>query len=395
MNDLPDTEGAVISEAPSSGSAPAPSAVSDSAQEHEVSTREAIEKAFAEEELKSQSEKKAPAKKEKEAAPKAEEKAEPKVDAPSGEDPKDPESKAVVDAKGGNGDEVQDEDGADQGSDDEGRSGRKSEDEDDAPPARFRLSNPESWAKSDPEVRSEIKRAITELEGGIEKYRPSAERYEQVRQFDEMAQKSGTTLPEAMSRYVQTEMALMSNNPQERISALNEIVEKTMGESLYQVAQRIARMPQDQVSAQKDREIVELKRHISSLTQNVNRLVQNDQQSRMSTVHSTIQEFAKSHPDVYEHEDTMVQLMKSGIARRDLADAYQKAKALSGQPVSNPSNTLKPDGGTSAKTSNVTATSGRSRASKSISGASSGAGKPSERIYSTREALELAFAQGG
>lgn len=399
MNDLP--QEAVISEAATS-SPPAPSAVSDSAQEHEVaSTRQAIEEAMAAEEAaraeqKAEAEKTKP--KDKEA--KVEKPAEKKAKEPVEEKPAQPEKEAKAEAKA----EPEENSEADEADDTEGAgaepSGAQSKnpsggDEDDAPPPRFRLSDPAKWASADPEVRTEVKRAITELEGGIQKYREGAEKFQQVQEFDHLAQQSGTTLRDAMTRYVQTEMALMDKDPNKRFAALNEIVQKTMGTSLHQLATQIAKIPQDQVAAAKDREIAGLRQQVESLTSNVSQIVNSQKQQQLSQVNNTIAEFAKSHPDVYEHEATMVQLIKAGIASRDLNDAYQKAKALSGQPVSTPAQALKPQGGDTAKTSNVTATNGRSRASKSISGANNGLGKPSERIYSTREALELAFQQSG
>jgi hypothetical protein len=74
-------------------------------------------------------------------------------------------------------------------------------------PERLAISR-EAWAKTPPETRSEILRMVTELERGIERYRPASERDASMQEWHEMAAKSGTTLKAALEKYVGVEQRL-------------------------------------------------------------------------------------------------------------------------------------------------------------------------------------------
>jgi hypothetical protein len=69
----------------------------------------------------------------------------------------------------------------------------------------------ENWEATSPAVQSEICRAYHELTAGIEKYRPKAERWFALAEFDEMARKGGTTLAAALQRYIDMEKVLLED----------------------------------------------------------------------------------------------------------------------------------------------------------------------------------------
>lgn len=78
-------------------------------------------------------------------------------------------------------------------------------------PARFSPDAKAAWSTAPEPVKAEVNRAIREMEAGIEKHRASAEAFEPVRQYHEMAQKSGTTLDKALESYVGIENAWRQN----------------------------------------------------------------------------------------------------------------------------------------------------------------------------------------
>lgn len=73
------------------------------------------------------------------------------------------------------------------------------------PPPRFTKAAQAEWARVPEPVRAEVARMESELTQGIEKYRSSAESFEPVRRFDEMAKAGGTTLEAALTAYTNME----------------------------------------------------------------------------------------------------------------------------------------------------------------------------------------------
>src|SRR6185312_14432959 len=78
----------------------------------------------------------------------------------------------------------------------------------DEPPSRASPDAKKDWANTPPSVRGEFNRAVKELTAGLEKYRPAAERDSEIAEFHELAKKGGTTVKEALSKYVGMENQL-------------------------------------------------------------------------------------------------------------------------------------------------------------------------------------------
>ena len=63
-------------------------------------------------------------------------------------------------------------------------------------------------------MKAETHRALKEMEQGIEKYRATASAFEELREFDELAKQTGTTMKAAMQNYVGIEKMLEEGVPQ-------------------------------------------------------------------------------------------------------------------------------------------------------------------------------------
>jgi hypothetical protein len=73
------------------------------------------------------------------------------------------------------------------------------------PPKRFSAAAKEAWASAPETVRAEVLRLEAELTTGLRKYQAAAARDAELSDFHDRAAKGGTTLKEALVRYVDLE----------------------------------------------------------------------------------------------------------------------------------------------------------------------------------------------
>lgn len=79
------------------------------------------------------------------------------------------------------------------------------------PPARFLPEARTKWANTPSEVKAEVHRVAQEYEGELAKAKEATERYEQLRQFDEIAKSNGRDLKDSLQKIAQIENALARN----------------------------------------------------------------------------------------------------------------------------------------------------------------------------------------
>jgi len=179
------------------------------------------------------------------------------------------------------------------------------------PPARFLPKAKEVWANVPHAVKGEIARLTQEHEAEVTRYREAGERYEPLRQFDEMAKSSGTDLKTALTSYTNIENMLRSNPVQGVAEVLRNI-----GLTPQQYAQHVMQNPQAHAQAhdqalrqapqqqpqqqrQSDPEVAALKEELQSMRQE-------------QTVQSIIAPFAKDNPRYYELEGDIAFFLTSG-----------------------------------------------------------------------------------
>lgn len=116
-----------------------------------------------------------------------------------------------------------------------------------AAPEKFEQGAKEHWPSVPHVVRAEVDRVIKEYEGQAEYYRPIAERYNQIREFDEIAARNGVDLRQTLTEVKNLE-DMMEANP---LAAMNQILlrsgpRKPDGQpvSLYEFAQHVVQMGQ-------------------------------------------------------------------------------------------------------------------------------------------------------
>lgn len=277
------------------------------------------------------------------------------------------------------------------------------------PPARFLPEARTKWANVPNEVKAEIHRIEQETATELAKGKEASERYERIRQYDDIARSNGRDLSESLQKVVAVEQAL-ARNP---IAGL-EMILREVGPrgpdgrpmSLYDVARHVASM-QPQQFQQLMAGAVEPPEQRQQAPQNdaVSKELQQLRQELFTmkaeqTVVPMVTAFKASHPDFDAIENQITAILSSGVIdqiygaglshEQKLAEAYRMAGGLGSpshvdapQPVANPapvnSRLVDPDG------------------KKSVTGAPSGGKTPAEKraFKSNREALEAAFAAQG
>ena len=253
-------------------------------------------------------------------------------------------------------------------------------------PSRFTETARAKWAAADPEIRGETLRMQKELTEGYQKHKAAAERDASLAEFHEMAQKSGTDVKTALSKYTALESLLR----QDPIKGLHEVC-NNMGLSLRDVAAHIMGQTPEQTASQSDATIRELKQELAALKEQVGGVTKTFEQQREQSTLTEINKFAADHPRFDELADDIAFFMQSGRAK-DLPEAYTLAERL------NPAATQAPEPVASSAAPDPEPPVQSDKGTKSINGAPS-AGLTRRRntgpAPSIDEALSRAFGQAG
>ena len=260
-------------------------------------------------------------------------------------------------------------------------------------PERFATNAKAEWRTVPPTVKAEVHRASGELERGFEKYKQDATAYNEIRDFDDLAKKTGTSMKQAMSNYVGIEM-LLRKDP---IAGFERIA-KNIGVPLRDIAAHVLGQQPNQQQSQADRHIMQLEQKIERLEQGVGGMQRGQAEQQMNQTVQQVEAFAKAPG--HEHFEVLApdieNILNSGKSA-DLQEAYdmalqdfqKKAEQLNLALSSATSQRIRPADDPLAQ---------NQRGEKSISGApgpgsDTGTRKPPSK--STRDALKRAFARAG
>jgi hypothetical protein len=243
-------------------------------------------------------------------------------------------------------------------------------------PARFNDFGKRDWANTPDTVKEETYRAFKELEEGHKKYKDSAERYEKVREFDDLARKNGREgVHESLKQIVEIEDAFQ----RDPIDGLKRVTDH-FGINLQAVAAHIMGQNPNQQLEESNRTIQELRGEISRMKE----------EARAPQV---VQDFFTAHEDAPDMADDMAFVLKQGIVG-DLEAAYEYVKRF--KPASNASNSSQPLTPAESAPAQTQAPALNPAGSKSVSGAPSGGVSPASQQpvpKSNREALARAAAR--
>lgn len=269
------------------------------------------------------------------------------------------------------------------------------------PPARFLPEARSKWANVPNEVKAEFHRVTQEFEGEIQRHKEASDRYERIREFDDVARRNGRELPDTLAKIMQVEQQIMRNPIAGLDAILSEIGPRKSDGSpltLMEVARHIVENPEAYQNAsrqamqpQQPQADPQIKSEVETLRSELHMM------KAEQTLTPLINEFAAHHPDFPELQGRIVEILKSRVIEnlygngltleQKLSEAYRMAGGQSpsrSEPETPPAHSaapaarpVDPDG------------------QKSVRGAPSGVKTDTtqRRFKSNREALEKAFSE--
>lgn len=285
-------------------------------------------------------------------------------------------------------------------------------------PARFLPEAKEHWVNTPRTVKAEIERAFADHEAEVTRYRETSEKWESIREYDEMATRSGTTLKAALQNYAGIERMLeqdparavgtilgnLRGNPQAFGAAIGEVL-RYAGTTPQGFAQAVMQNPQAFQQQQRPQQPAP-DPMIQQTVQEVQQLKQMLEEQKQDSVRRDLNDniivpFAKEHPRFEELAPDVARFLKSGIIEDTYGQSLTPAQKL--QAAYNMAEALKPS--TTAKRSAALETHTEDEmveaerpsiaGTKSIKGNLGGGKEPpkSKRPPSIRDALIAASQQ--
>lgn len=190
------------------------------------------------------------------------------------------------------------------------------------PPARFLPEARVKWANVPNEVKTEVHRVAQEYEAEIEKGRAVAERYESIRQFDEVAKSNGRELKDSLTKVVQIEQALAKSPIVGLEMILREIGPRKQDGSplsLHDIAQHVARLTPEQFNqnlqgalpqAQQPQQQRQASPEVAAIAQELKALKTELAQTKITPV---LERFAADHADYHQLSPQIATVLKSGV----------------------------------------------------------------------------------
>lgn len=258
------------------------------------------------------------------------------------------------------------------------------------------------WEKVPESVQAAVHRVQREMEEGITKYKSSHDRYETIREFDEIARGNGHDLKDSLKKVVDIEQAF-ARNPVEGFKHICD----HFGINMRALAAHIAGQKAEDVQVQQEGTISELRRELADLKRQITGVITGFQQQQTASTSKEVEAFAAQagNERFYDLMDDIAFFLKSDKIDTNmpplerLKAAYQLADRLNPDPNSKPASAQASDAtAASASDAEKEALAAQTRkGEKSITGAPSAGSDPARRepSSSVKDSLKRAFAQAG
>lgn len=250
------------------------------------------------------------------------------------------------------------------------------------------------WEKVPESVQAAVHRVQREMEEGITKYKSSHDRYETVREFDEIARSNGYELKDSLKKVVDIEQAF-ARNPVEGFQHICN----HFGINMRALAAHITGQKAEDVQVQQEGTISELRRELADLKQQITGVSTGFQQQQTASTSKEVEAFAAQagNERFYDLMDDIAFFLKSDKIDTNLPPlerlkaAYQLADRLNPDPNAKPASAQASDAEKEALAAQTR------KGEKSITGAPSAGSDPARRepSSSVKDSLKRAFAQAG
>jgi hypothetical protein len=255
-------------------------------------------------------------------------------------------------------------------------------------PARFSADAKAAWASVPDTVKGETNRALRELSGGLGQYQQI---FEPLKPFYQLAQNFGTTVHDTLQRYVNLDFALLSKQPEERLQAIEHVLQHA-GITPRDYAAFVMGQRPDEVQSRNDQTVRELRREITDLRNQLGGVYQSVQQRHEDEMLKEVEIFAEQNPRLNEPalQEMVIRLLTAGMAA-DLKGAYDMAARLSPAAVKD----IRSTAASNAVNSKPAAQT--RNGNLSITGGPGSGSNPSKRKapLTARESIDSAFASLG
>lgn len=173
----------------------------------------------------------------------------------------------------------------------------------------------------DDDVKAEVDRTVKELTKGYEQHKEKATKWDDLKEFEDMAATYKTDIKTALKNYTAIEKGLASTDQAIKLSAIEEVF-RVAKISPQDYAAFITKQPPEQVKSQSDAAIRHLQEEVRQLKQQSTQTTQTVQEQQRAAAESDLNTWAQGKPVVTELAPQIAVHVKSGLS---LDDAYSKA----------------------------------------------------------------------
>lgn len=203
-------------------------------------------------------------------------------------------------------------------------------------PSRFNDQGKAEWDKAPDSVKAEVTRALKENEDGIKRYKESADRYEKLREYDELARKNGREGVHESLKQIREIEDTFARNPVEGLKKITD----HFGINLQAVAAHIVGQNPNQQVAEAHQTIKQLQEKIKAY----------EDEKAAPTI---VNDFFTQNEEASKYTQSIATVLKLGIVQT-LEDAWEYAKMF-GKPDESSGNTASEATGSQTLTPSHTA----------------------------------------
>jgi hypothetical protein len=190
------------------------------------------------------------------------------------------------------------------------------------PPPRWAQTAKEKWEGLDDEVKHEVTRTVKELENGYVKHKESADKWMELKEFEDLATSHKVTIKDALKNYTALEKGLVSANPSDKIAALEEVF-RVAKITPKEYAAYINGQTPDQVQVKSETTIRNLETKLAAMESQLKSVTGNIEQETQAKNEAYLNNWAKDKPLVDQLATNIAEYVnKQGLS---LDDAYAKS----------------------------------------------------------------------
>lgn len=195
------------------------------------------------------------------------------------------------------------------------------------------------WLNVPAEIRAEVHRIDAAYRQNTEQYQEAHRFREELKDYDEMAKKAGTSVKGALDRYVDFDKRLNDANPMTRAKTVLELMVNSKVDPVA-FAREILKneqhfsQPQGRGQQATDPMVAQMAQRLEQLTQ---RLEQEDNAKKAEPIAKVYEEWSADKPDLRELEADIAEIIQSGIIQKRypglatdqlLTEAYRRAGGI-------------------------------------------------------------------